>query len=726
MTVLTVRAQNKLFISQARFQTGDNSAWLKPDFDDSGWKTINTDRHWEKQGIDYNGYAWYRFHVNIPSSFRDKSVLKDTLVVYLGYIDDCDESFLNGRPIGKTGTIPSENITYQSAYSTERTYRIPLNRMQINWDGDNVLAVRVYDGGGDGGFNSTKPYIKIQDIADKIVVDKSKGFRFSGSVASKAISVLNRNKMAVAGTLKVITRDDRTRKIISGKEYAVSLPAGGSKIYQVTGDNREGLTMSYVFTENRSGGKVEADDPMPYILTPKASPKPRINGAMIAGVRPGSPFLYKIAATGKKPLQYSVASLPEGLRIDKTKGIISGSIAKAGEYPVRITVANSLGKDERVMTIKAGDLLALTPAMGWNSWNCWGLSVSSDKVKSSAQALIDKGLIDHGWSYMNIDDGWESEKRNADGTIGTNEKFPDMKELGDWLHSHGLKFGIYSSPGRLTCGGYLGSLGYELQDAQTYNQWGVDYLKYDWCSYGEVAGSDTSRATYMKPYIVMQKALREQPRDIYYSLCQYGMGDVWKWGPETDANSWRTTGDITDTWESLYDIGFRQYRISDYARPGRWNDPDMLIVGKVGWSGNLRQTRLTPNEQYTHITLWSLLASPLLIGCDISQLDDFTLSLLTNDEVIAVNQDVLGKQAKLVFTGDEYQVYAKELEDGSKAIGVFNLSNDYKAVNIKWDDLKIGRVKSARDLWRQKDMAGVGATFTYTLAPHGTVMMKVK
>ncbi|GAA4324178.1 hypothetical protein GCM10023149_25590 [Mucilaginibacter gynuensis] len=722
---LTAQAQQKLYLSKPKFSTGNQTEWSDPKFNDASWKTIDPTILWEKQGYDYTGFAWYRFHVVIPSSLKEKSALKDSLTVYLARIDDSDEAYFNGVKIGKTGTTIEDAQGYNGMFGAERKYTFALNKVPVNWDKENVIAVKVYDGGGDGGMYSEKPYLAMRDYIDGVVVNTSKGFSFAGAFATKDIILENNNSVALSGSLSVQLKDGPD-KVLKQTPYTFTLAAHEKKVFKVKEANKEGAYLNYVFTEKTTGKKIEQREEIPYILTPKAPLTPRINGAEVTGVRPNSPFLYKVAATGQKPIQYAAAQLPEGLTIDKATGIITGAVSKAGDYPVKLTVTNKLGKAQRTLTIKVGSLLGLTPAMGWNSWNCWGLSVTTDKVKASAQALIDKGLIDHGWTYINIDDGWESAKRNDDGTIGTNEKFPDLKALGDWLHSHGLKFGIYSSPGDLTCGGYLGSYKHELQDAESYAKWGVDYLKHDWCSYSSVAGNDTSLETFVKPYRVMEQALRAQPRDIYYSLCQYGMKDVWKWGDKVDANSWRTTGDITDTWESLHDIGFSQYKIADYPKPGRWNDPDMLIVGKVGWSGSLRNTRLTPNEQYTHISLWSLQASPLLIGCDISQLDEFTLSLLTNDEVIAVNQDVLGKQAHRVLANDDFQVYVKELADGSKAIGVFNMKTTYTKASVKWSDIKLSLPKKVRDLWRQKDLTAVTSTFSNTLPPHGVVMVKVK
>ena len=464
-----------------------------------------------------------------------------------------------------------------------------------------------------------------------------------------------------------------------------------------------------------------------YILTPAASPKPHINGAEVFGVRPGSPVLYKIAVSGQKPIRYEVKNLPEGLHVDENTGIITGVLKSAGDYRMEITASNSLGKNKRNFTIKAGSQLALTPAMGWNSWNCWGLSVDAGRVLSSAQALIDKGLTDYGWNYINIDDGWEAAARNADGTISPNEKFPDMKALSGKLHAEGLKFGIYSSPGTRTCGGFLASYQHELQDASTYAGWGVDYLKYDWCSYDSVyqAEKDTSLAAFEKPYITMQKALQQQNRDIYFSLCQYGMKDVWKWGADVNGNSWRTTGDIRDNWKSLKSIWLRQAPLYPYASPGHWNDPDMLVVGMLGWSDNLHPSGLTPDEQYTHISLWCLLSAPLLIGCDISKLDNFTTSLLTNDEVLALDQDVLGKQARQIIKNDDYEVWVKELSDGTHAIGIFNLSAEEKAIHINWKDLQLPETLAVRDLWRKKDLGKFKKGFDTKVNGHGVELVKV-
>lgn len=477
--------------------------------------------------------------------------------------------------------------------------------------------------------------------------------------------------------------------------------------------------------------------PEPYILTPPVPEAPRINGPSVTGATPGRPFLYKIPATGRQPLTFAMENLPEGLHPGPATGIITGTAPDSGEYIVRVRVTNELGTAERDLRIVTGKGLALTPPMGWNSWNCWGLSVDDAKVRAAADAFVASGLANHGWTYINIDDGWEAPERTSKGELLPNEKFPDMKSLGDYVHSLGLKLGIYSSPGPLTCGGYLGSYQHEEQDAITWAGWGIDYVKYDWCSYGKIALND-SLHELQKPYILMREKLNKVNRDIVYSLCQYGMGDVWTWGADVGGNLWRTTGDIVDTWESMAGIGFSQDVCAPFTGPGHWNDPDMLVVGLVGWGPNLHPSRLTPDEQYTHISLWCLLSSPLLIGCDLSQLDEFTLNLLTNNEVLAVNQDELGRPARKIDEGEGWQVWAKPLADGSVAAGLFhtgigspveafswNGEMAGKTIAVNWADLGIDGVRTVRDLWRQQDIGQFSGVFTTEVPYHGVVLVRI-
>jgi len=492
----------------------------------------------------------------------------------------------------------------------------------------------------------------------------------------------------------------------------------------------------------------------PYILTPKPSAFPKINSAKVFGVRSGSPFQFLVAATGDRPMTFSAKGLPKGLKINKKTGVITGSLSKTGTFEVTLGAKNAKGKAEKKLRIVCGDRIALTPPMGWNSWNCFANEVSADKVKRAADAMVRSGLINHGWTYVNIDDFWENNRDSKDqslrgkfrddaGNIITNSRFADIKGLADYVHGLGLKIGLYSSPGPWTCGGCAGSYGYEKQDAESYAKWGFDYLKYDWCSYGNVINglpdNDPSKvsslsynggselSTAIKPFKVMGEYLRQQPRDIVYSVCQYGMSDVWKWGDSVNGNCWRTTNDINDTWVSVKNIALDQDKSAPYAKPGNWNDPDMLVVGHVGW-GNPHPSKLKPDEQYLHISLWSLFSAPLLIGCDMEKLDDFTLNLLTNDEVIEINQDPLGKQATCLQTIGDLRIYVKELEDGSCAVGFCNFGLDIVDISYKdFEKLGINGQFIVRDLWRQKDVCNI-ATKTgelkLTVPAHGVVLYK--
>ena len=735
MAVLAGHGQpsgDRLSLANALFATGDSAVWSDPSFDDSHWKAIKAGEVWQAQGYPgYHGYAWYRIHVVIPSTLRSQAAWKDSLRIYLAHVNDVDDTYLNGVHIGKIGRFPEDPGGYDSKWPFVRDYRLPADASCIRWDKDNVIAIRVYDGGGTGGIFMGEPFVTMLGKIDGMHIGVEDVRYLNREKALLRLSVVNQFNTGIGGLLDYALEDILTGKEIVHRKEELQLAPFGQQTFELAVPNREGIRYRYSFTEKSSGKQLQDRQLFAYLLTPLPGPVPRINGPVVYGCRPGSPVIWKIPATGNKPLQYGAEELPEGLAVDPVTGVITGKVDRAGVYAVLLTVSNPQGKDKRRWTLHVGDTLGYTPAMGWNSWNCWGLSVNSERVRSSAQAMLDKGLADHGWSYINIDDGWEAPERAGDGTIRPNEKFPDMKALGDWLHMRGLKFGIYSSPGPRTCGGFLGSYGKETEDAHTYAAWGIDYLKYDWCSYDAIAGKDTSLEAYMKPYQVMQRALRMQPRDIVYSLCQYGMGDVWKWGAKVDGQTWRTTEDIEDTWESMSGIGFRQNALYPYAGPGHWNDPDMMIVGQVGWGENLHPSRLTPDEQYTHVSLWCLLAAPLLIGCDISKLDPFTLNLLTNDEVLAVDQDVLGKQARRVVRTNEHQVWMKEMEDGGWAVGIFNMDTVYRKVSVNLSELGLsGRVRWVMDCWTHELQGGlhgggVGDKLEYLIPPHGVKLLRV-
>lgn len=451
---------------------------------------------------------------------------------------------------------------------------------------------------------------------------------------------------------------------------------------------------------------------------------PRINPPRITGGTPGRPFLFRIPATGREPLTFTATGLPDGLSLDSKTGVITGSIARAGRSDVSIEARNAIGSAKSVLTIVGGeDALALTPPLGWNSWNVWGASVDDAKVRAAADAMVSSGLAAHGYQFINIDDGWEGE-RDASGVLQPNEKFPDMKALAGYVHAKGLKIGIYSSPGPRTCQGLPGSYEHEEIDAATWARWGFDLLKYDWCSYDRIANDD-SLAELQKPYIVMRDALKKVDRDIVYSLCQYGMGNVWEWGADVGGNYWRTSGDLTDVWSNMSSVGFRQAGREKWSRPGHWTDPDMLVVGKVGWGPNIHDTRLTPNEQITHISLWTLQAAPLLIGADMSQFDPFTRALMTNHEVLEVSQDVLGRGASRIYQRERLELWARPLADGTIAAGLFNRGLQPVKMRATWKELGLTGRQPVRDLWLQKDLGVMNGEFSAVVPAHGAVLVKI-
>ena len=490
------------------------------------------------------------------------------------------------------------------------------------------------------------------------------------------------------------------------------------------------------------------------ILTPPAPKTPKVNGPKVYGARPGSQFLYRIPATGERPMRFSAEGLPKGLKLNPETGIITGAVKKAGTWKVTLRAENALGFGERMLRIVIGDQICLTPPLGWNSWNVWGNSVSQEKVLASARAMVSSGLADCGWSYINIDDGWQGVRGGPFNGIQPNSKFPDMQALADEIHAMGLKFGIYSGPWVGTYAGHIGSSAdyadgtydfvkkgivdeyYKLDrsraerssvryfgsysfagaDARQWAQWGVDYLKYDWYPNDEPHTRE------------MSEALRATGRDIVLSLSNaapYAQAASW----ENLSQAWRTTDDIRDTWTSMSTIGFRkQAAWARYCGPGHWPDADMLVVGKVGWGPNMRPSRLTADEQYTHISLWALLSSPLLIGCDMADMDAFTVGLLSNTEVLDVNQDPLGVQGMAVESDSSHAVYVKPLEDGSVAVGLFNLTTAPLQIGFRPRLLGVDGTQIVRDLWRQQDVGTVTAKDRWetSVPAHGVVLLTLR
>jgi alpha-galactosidase len=481
-----------------------------------------------------------------------------------------------------------------------------------------------------------------------------------------------------------------------------------------------------------------------YILTPKPGPQPRINGPKIFGVRPGHPIVFTIPATGIRPIKFTIDKLPAGVKLDAATGQLSGAIDKAATYNLIVRAKNAAGNDNRNFKLVVGEEIALTPPMGWNSWNIYATKVTQELLLANAKAMVTSGLKDHGWSYMNIDDVWQGARSGEFHAIQPNpETFPDMQKASDEIHSMGLKLGIYSTPWVESYGHHIGgsannpygtfektteniprnkkqmpyaigSYQFVDNDVKQWAAWHVDYLKYDW---NPIELPETKK---------MFDALRASGRDIVFSLSNSTPFTSIA-ALSTVSNAWRTGGDIRDNWKSLKSRVFTQDKWAPYAGAGHWNDPDMMVVGYVGWGKGPRPTTLTADEQYTHMSAWCLMSVPLLLGCDLTKLDDFTLSLLTNDEVIAVNQDPLGKQAMVVSKQGDNGVMAKNMEGGSIAAGLFNLGDNGKQqVTLNWADLKITGKYIVRDLWRQKDLGVFDGEFKADVNQHGVVLVGLR
>lgn len=367
--------------------------------------------------------------------------------------------------------------------------------------------------------------------------------------------------------------------------------------------------------------------------------------------------------------------------------------------------------------------LAQTPPMGWNSWNKFGCNVSEDLIKSVADSMASNGMKDAGYQYVIIDDCWQVSRDENGFIVVDPQRFPSgMKTLADYVHSKGLKFGLYSDAGSKTCAGRPGSQGHEYQDALQYARWGIDYLKYDWCS--------TEKRNAEEAYSTMNKALLATGRPIVFSMCEWGTAKPWLWAKGT-GNLWRTTGDISDHWSSnkkwpdgsCCELGFveildLQVALDSFAGPGHWNDPDMLEVGNGG---------MTIPEYRAHFSFWALLAAPLMAGNDVRSMTPEINEILTNSEVVAINQDKLGRQGHRVLKNGDVEVWSKALSDGSRAIILFNRGGSDSDISVSWEQIGYPNHLPAKvhDLWSHKDLGSFTGTYSAKVPPHSVLMLKV-
>lgn len=516
------------------------------------------------------------------------------------------------------------------------------------------------------------------------------------------------------------------------------------------------------------------------VLTPTAKDKPQINGASVFGVRQGKPIFYRVAVSGEKPINYSAKGLPQNIQIDSKTGWITGRAPlKKGDYEIVLNAQNSKGKTTKTLVLKVGDTISLTPPMGWNSWYVHSEGISENAIREIAEAMDAKGLEQYGWTFINIDDCWMGERHPKTKAIQANKKFNDMKAMAEFVHSKGFKLGIYSTAWMSTFAGYIGGSAPNAEgdysefylseqkrmnpaqyfgrhpsstekgiaqvgpfwfvdrDAKQFAEWGIDYVKYDWV---EVPLIKNEQGKYTRDRTVrikktdsitsrFYKDFRSLDRDIVLSLSPGH-------NPEEDAlvtrycNLWRLTPDIKAKWDDLT-RAFSNELVARYplTRPGLYGDLDMLQIGPLGQPNRaekeFKPSPLTPSEQYFQVTLWSILTQPLLLSCNIPTMDDFDLNLVKNSEVLAVNQDPLVKQGfRIENKVGQYEIWAKDLADGGRAIAFFNLSDEEQTLSITFE--KLGKKGIVRDLWRQKDIGNLNNVFTVKLNAHGTGFFKIK
>lgn len=458
---------------------------------------------------------------------------------------------------------------------------------------------------------------------------------------------------------------------------------------------------------------------------------PVFHGAKITGNYPNTEFLFTVPATGERPITFTAENLPKGLSIDEGTGIIRGMVKEKGFYTVKIFATNAKGRAGENLKIEIGNKLCLTPPMGWNSWNVFTNTLDEKLVMETADAMVSTGMRDLGYQYINMDDYWHAVSRDADGKpVANPEKFPHgIKWLSDYVHSKGLKLGIYSDAGDKTCGKCFGGFQHEEIDAKVYAEWGVDLLKYDFCF------APLKKSEAIARYTTMGNALKNSGRSIVYSICNWGVFAPWTWGEQVGGNYWRTTPDIMDTWQrtpfwtgSFMSIMKRQTKLDKYAGPGHWNDPDMMIVGNYGkgkaTAGGGQYKGLSDLEYQTHMSMWCMFCSPLLSSCDLRSMNEPTKNILLNPEIIAINQDEKGEQAKLIATKNGVQVFVKHLSDSSVAVALFNTKKSDTSFDLKAE----GEFKgtwNARDVWQHKDAGVLKDKLTFALKPHETIVLRL-
>lgn len=484
------------------------------------------------------------------------------------------------------------------------------------------------------------------------------------------------------------------------------------------------------------------------ILTPPAPATPRVHGPTIVGVRPGSPFLYAIPATGRRPMTFAATGLPDGLQVDALSGRITGAVTATtpATHPVRLRASNDLGSDEKNLRIVVGDAICLTPPMGWNSRNCWHTGVDQDKVLAAAQAMRVAGLDQVGWTYLQIEDGWQGVRGGPFNAIQPNSKFPDLAGLVEEMHGMGFKIGLYSSPWRGSpwgfCGGSadtaegtwvtgspqgvgkderfqyhtVGRFSFEVQDAQQWAAWGVDALRYD------------GNADPLVSTAGMHKALAECGRDIVLAVFNGVSAD--QVPPlAAHAHTWRTFGWAGSTWDAqglgmpgLLDVWRMIMPWTTLCAPGRFPDADIIPLDE-GHAGS--RSALSAQEQITRVSLCALWSSPMQFSTEVDKMGDFTLSLLTNTEVIAINQDALGRMATMAQDdGHGGIVLAKPLEDGGLALGLVNRAEDAQVITVSWPAAGLQGPRRLRDVWRQRDLGVFQGRFSALVPGHGTVLLR--